>query len=259
MFNPFNRVRGARPSRLFRPGLETLEGRDCPSYLGVQPNQQLWYLLNTAPVIHTPVAASPDELIGGGGGGSGGGAGSGNVDNPSLTLSVIYNGRTSVTLSGTVTDPAASPAGLTVTFTGVVAGTAVTDSNGNFTLTTNAACLGVVDATTVDSLGNNSNTASVTLTAPAPVINDFTAVEGPGQIFTFSGTVTDQTPGGLSVGFGGIPALVGQSATTNGGGAFSLTVQLQDNGSDNGTAWAQTADWWGLISNQATTSVYVST
>jgi hypothetical protein len=190
-------------------------------------------------------------------GGFGGGGGGSENNAPVLSLNLIYNTRTSVTLYGTVTDNYASPAGLTITITGVVNATVVTDSAGNFTLTTNAAGLGIVDAVTIDSRGIASNVASVTIQANPPVIGGFTATEGANHVFTFSGAVTDQTPAGLTVSFGGIPSLASQSTTVNADGSFSLTLQLQCDGSDNGTAWAQTTDWWGLQSNVATVSVIV--
>jgi hypothetical protein len=245
--------------RRVRPVLEALEGRDCPSTFGSQPSQQLWQLLNTAPVmpatgLGTITAAYSAPFNGGGGNGGGG---SPQSTAPVLTLSLTYNSRTSVTLSGTVTDAYASAAGLTITFSGVVNATVVTDSSGNFTLTTNAAGLGVVNAVTYDSRGVGSNVASVTVQANAPVISNFAAVEGLNRMFTFSGTVTDQTPAGLTVSFGGIPSLAGQSTTVNADGSFSLLVQLQGDGSDNGNAWAQTTNWWNLQSNQPTAYVTV--
>jgi hypothetical protein len=174
------------------------------------------------------------------------------------TLNVSYNSRRSVTLSGTVTDFTCGPGGLTITFGGKVHATTVTDAAGNFTLTTNADGLGDVTAVTTDAMGIGSNTAIVTLGANAPVITNFTSSEGAGHGFTFTGTVSDQSPAGLTVSFGGIPSLAGQTATVSSNGTFSLAVVLNADGSDNGMAWAQTVDWWGLTSNQPTTNVYVS-
>ncbi len=91
-----------------------------------------------------------------------------------------------------------------------------------------------------------------------PVIRNFGGAEGTSPQFTFSGVVSDTSPAGLTVTFGGIPSLVGKTATTNADGSFSLTVSLNTNGSDNGTAWAQTTDWNGLTSTEATTSVVVT-
>jgi hypothetical protein len=266
MFTVFPSVRGARrprtalPVRRVRPVLEALESRECPSALGAQPSQQLWQLLSTAPVLPAAPSGGFTRAMESGtnpGSGNGGGGGGSTQTAPVLTLSLTYNGRNSITLSGSATDLYASVAGLTINFSGVFIGTAVTDSGGNFTLTTNVFSLGTISAITADGRGVSFG-ASVTVQANAPVISNFTAVEGNNLSFTFSGTVTDQTPAGLTVNFGGIPSLAGQSTTVNADGSFSLTVQLQGNGLDNGTAWAQTTDWWGLQSNLATFSVNVT-
>ncbi len=259
MLNPFRRNGLAPRPRTFRPGLEALERRDCPS-AGLQPGQQLWYLLNTSPVTAPRGAATPaTEMPGGGGGGGGGGSGGGGGtgSNPVITLLYTHNAKTSITLTGSVTDNSASVAGLTVTFTGEVTGTAVTDANGNFTLTANAAGLGGVSASTVDSLQHASNTATVNITDNTPAINNFSYTQGSLNSFTFTGTTSAASPGGLMVSFGGIPSLGGQTATVGSDGSFSLNVVLNSNGSDNGTATAQLTDWWGLQSNVATTYVTV--
>jgi hypothetical protein len=187
-----------------------------------------------------------------------GGGGGGGDSSPTLTLGVTYNSRNNVSLTGKVTDPGgASVAGLTVTITGKVSGAATTDSNGNFSLTASASGLGVVSAVTSNTDGS-SNTATVTLSVPAPTIMNFAAVQQTGYEFMFSGCVGAQTAAGLTVTFGGIPSLAGQTATVAANGIFQFIVQLQSNGSDNGTATAQTTDWWGQASNVATAPVYVT-
>jgi hypothetical protein len=248
MFNPFNRARTGLRQQYARPVLEALERRDCPSALGMQPAQELWYLLNTAPP-RTPAASimKPKDLIGGGGGGI------------LLSLQLAYNTQNSVTLSGTVEDGFTSNQGVSVYFSGEATGTAVTGAGGSFSLTTNASGLGVVSAYAVDSTGHQSNTARVTISVAAPVISNFTAVEEEGQMFTFSGNVTAQSAPGLTITFGGIPSLQNQTTTVQANSTFSFSVQLNSDGSDNGTATAQVlSDWWGQQSNVATTSVVVS-
>jgi hypothetical protein len=59
----------------------------------------------------------------------------------------------------------------------------------------------------------------------------------------------------LTVYFDGIPSIAKQSTTVNADGSFSLTVQLQGDGSDNGTARALTTNWRNLQSNHATANV----
>ena len=89
----------------------------------------------------------------------------------------------------------------------------------------------------------------------APVITNFSCRAASG-LWTFSGTVLDDAPAGLTVRFGGAPAsLQGQSAVTDSGGNFSFSVVLQTNGSDTGTATADTTDTDGNSSNTATCDV----
>jgi hypothetical protein len=169
-----------------------------------------------------------------------------------LTLAVTYNARRSVTLSGTLHD--VNPGGRTVSLTGQVTAQAITSANGNFSVTQDAAGLGVVQASATSSNGLPLST-SVTLTSNAPVIQGFWAGEGPGRIWTFSGRVVDESPEDLVVGFGGgsLPSLCGRSATVNAGGTFSTSVQLQPG--EEGLALASTIDWWGLASAEAQTLV----
>jgi hypothetical protein len=169
---------------------------------------------------------------------------------PYISFSVTYGSRRTVTLSGTVTDVDAGS--LTVTFTGMVTGTTTTNADGSFSYTATATGLGNVHATTVDLWGQQSNTATVTLAAAAPTITNFQASQGPNG-WTFTGRVTDQTPAGLTITFGGLTELINQTTTVQSDGTFSFTIQLA--AWDYGTATAKTTDWWGLDSD--TVSVYV--
>jgi hypothetical protein len=90
----------------------------------------------------------------------------------------------------------------------------------------------------------------------APVIVNFACAGTSGGVWTFSGQVLDDTPGGLSVRLGGAPAtLQNQSATTDSNGFFSKSFVLQTNGSDTGTATADTTDRDGNASNTAQCNV----
>jgi hypothetical protein len=90
-------------------------------------------------------------------------------------------------------------------------------------------------------------------THQAPRIIDFTGVqEGPNE-WTFQGRVVGDNAAGLTVQLGGIPALEGQTVTTDGNGEFRITVRLGPK--DRGTATAQTTDQWGDTSNLARTPV----
>ena len=86
-----------------------------------------------------------------------------------------------------------------------------------------------------------------------PRIIDFTGVEeGPNE-WTFQGRVVGDNAAGLTIQLGGIPALQGQTVTTDSNGEFRITVRLGPK--DRGTATAQTTDQWGDTSNLARTPV----
>jgi virginiamycin B lyase len=89
----------------------------------------------------------------------------------------------------------------------------------------------------------------------APRIVDFTAEALGGGLYRFSGKVIDEMPNGLTITFGGVPTMVGKTTTTASDGTFSLTVQLETEGSDGGNVTATTVDMWGASSNVATVSV----
>lgn len=166
---------------------------------------------------------------------------------PSLTLSVSYGAGRTVTLSGQVTDTV--PGSLTVSFTGKVVGSVVTNSDGTFSGTFEASALGLISATVTNGLGFVSSASAVTLVSNAPVISDFVGVLQTGTMWIFSGRVTDEGHTGMIVRFDGLASLDGKTATVQANGTFSLTVQLQPN--EEGTALAETTDWWGLVSNEA--------
>jgi hypothetical protein len=172
---------------------------------------------------------------------------------PSLTLTASGQGAGGViTLCGQVT--AAGAAGLTVTFRGAVSATAVTDSNGRFSLATTSWSPGAVTAQTTDAWGQTSNTPSATLTNLPPVVSNFTAVANGGGYWTFEGEITDEYAPGETVWLWGLPTLngtAGHTAVTVGSnGWFSYSVQLTSQ--DHGTVWAQAFDWQGLASDMAT-------
>jgi len=173
------------------------------------------------------------------------------VTPPSLTLMVAYGTQTTVTLSGQLTD--IDQGSQTITISGVASGSVVTASNGSYSLTTQATALGTVQASTTDSWGQASNTAQVTLTSNPPQITNFAAIEEPGNMWTFQGQVTDQSPQGLTVTFSGLPSLDGQTATVGANGWFYLTITLGSG--ESGIACAQTTDCWGQASNVAQSSV----
>ncbi len=91
--------------------------------------------------------------------------------------------------------------------------------------------------------------------AVAPEIVNFVGAESSTGWFLFTGQVQGSaTVAGLTITFGGVPSLQGQTTTTASDGTFSLMVQVQTDGSDHGTVTAQTvAD--GLTSNLATCEI----
>ncbi len=171
---------------------------------------------------------------------------------PIISMNITMNGLKSVTLSGTVLDNSASPAGLTVTFTGVVSATTTTDSSGNFTITTNASALGDVEAATVDGLDHISNTATVTVACAAPVISNFTWSSSYGVVI-FTGTVTCPDASGMVITIQGSPTRLqdGVTTTATSNGTFSWSF-IQQRG-DTGDVGASCVDCWGQQSNVAIT------
>jgi hypothetical protein len=209
--------------------LEQLETRDCPSTLIDGPVNVSDPLTNVGQVSLPAVPAAP-----------------------AITLSVTLNCQRSVTLSGTVT--ADNPAGLTVTLTGVVTATTTTDNTGRFSLTTDATSLGDVQATTVDAIGQTSDTAVVTISCPPPEISNFTWLSKAGYV-TLTGTVSSADQMGMTVTIQG--ALINlqnpQTAIAGSDGSFSLSVRRPRG--DMGTVTATCVDCWGQQSIVAYTFV----
>lgn len=212
------------PARRFRPRLEALENRDCPSGTDLSAPS-----LPATQIVPAPGLIAPNPA-------------------PSLQMTSIAAGPHEFTLSGHVTDN--QPAGLTVQFSGAYSGSAQTDAEGNFSLTVSPDQLGLVSGTVTDTAGLTSNLAQAIFSSMPPMITSFTTSNVLGHIWTFTGHVTDEYAAGLKVTFGGaVQAVDGLTATVDADGNFSLTVEIADG--DDGGVSAQTTDWWGLASNQA--------
>ncbi|MGE3808886.1 MAG: SMP-30/gluconolactonase/LRE family protein [Gemmataceae bacterium] len=166
---------------------------------------------------------------------------------PSLTLHVTMLTQQMIELSGVVTDE--NPELASVEFSGVASGTVSPDAAGNFSFTTNATGLGDVIAQALDIEGLLSAPVDDQVTSNAPQIINFSATEHAERVWSFHGKIIDESPGGLSVSFSGLPSLQGQSTLADAAGNFNLIVRLQPG--EGGTVAAVTTDWWGLQSNQA--------
>jgi hypothetical protein len=182
-----------------------------------------------------------------------------------LTLSVTsYGPGKNVTLAGSLTNTA-NYANQTINITGVCTGTAVTDSNGNYSVTLAASKLGTVNAQTAD---GSSNVASVTLTDTAPTITNFVGVETEGDIWDFTGTVSwNESWSTMSGQIQGPPKIgtVTILATSNGTmsngvctGSFTEAIQLDGTQATDGSYVATVTDCWGTVSNQALYDVWQS-
>ncbi len=172
---------------------------------------------------------------------TGGGTGGGGQLAETITLSATYYQNKSASFSGQLTNANGPVANQTINLTGVVNATATTDSNGNFsTKALNIPNLGVEYAASADGL---SNTASFTLAGGSPVISNFKAVAEGGGLWLFSGSVSGAPAQGEVVNFGGINALMGQSAPVNSDGSFAFYAMVKTG--QGGWASAEAVDWWG--------------
>jgi hypothetical protein len=162
---------------------------------------------------------------------------------PTLTMNLAYGANKTVILSGKVTD--AQAGGMVVTFSGVVNGTATTDANGNYSVTLTPTALGQITATTTDIWGLTSASATATVANSAPTIT--LAATQRGNMWTFSGRVTDEYAPGLVVTFSGPGAINGRTTTVASDGTFTLSVMLTSN--DAGWVTATVTDWWGLAAD----------
>ncbi len=82
-----------------------------------------------------------------------------------------------------------------------------------------------------------------------PVITNLAAKPGSNNDWTFSATVVDGKPGGLTVQFGGIADLLGQTATVQSDGSASITLRLEPGSS--GTVTAEVTNFEGVQSEPA--------
>jgi hypothetical protein len=232
LLNPFRSARARSAPRVrpsFRPRLEILEDRTCPS--GTVTSSLVLTPTYTPSSLFPPSSAQPV-----------------------ITLAVQMNGLKSVTLSGMVMT-CGDPGRLAVTFTGVVNATTFTLADGSYSLTIDANGLGEVDAQTVDQNGNVSNVASAQVASAAPAIINLTWTANSGS-YILSGQVTGPNAAGMQVTIWGqcnsMAAPV--TVTCDSSGYFAVSVYM--NSGDSGFAFAQCTDCWGQQSNAGETQVF---
>jgi hypothetical protein len=144
-------------------------------------------------------------------------------------------------ITGRVVDE--TPGRCGVTFGGVAAfGPSVgCDSEGNFTAIVSVPTLGQLSAVANDGQ-LNSAAAYKTLTNAAPTVSVGVS-SGPNNTLTFSGSVGDECPEGLTVTLSGPTGVQGASATVGADGSYSITVTVPEGTSGNVTATV--VDWYG--------------
>jgi hypothetical protein len=165
---------------------------------------------------------------------------------PTLTLTATAQAGHTVLLSGIVTDD--NPKTVTVTLGGVMMGTVTPDDFGVISCTSSATSLGTVTAVARDAAGLTSATDYFQIADAPPVVQGLTVAYGQGRCVILSGTVSDQSPGGLTVAFSG--AACGSTTTASDG---SFRVQLQ--ATSLGDVQAVATDPWGLLSDPAHATV----
>jgi hypothetical protein len=165
----------------------------------------------------------------------------------SLSAEPTGNGKY-VSVSGTIYDE--WPEGLTVSFSGVVSGSATTDISGGFAFYALASGLGTVTAATSDIWGVAATpvTAELTVAPPLLQLNDATA--NPGDPVTITGYDFDMSPANDTVTISGVAS---GTATPDSSGSFSLTAPM----SGAGTVTATATDVWGQSSTSVTASVTI--
>jgi len=142
-------------------------------------------------------------------------------------------------ITGRVADE--TPASCGVVITGAASGVMQCDSVGNFSGVFDVPALGQITAIAGD--GQLSSRPAVkNLTNDAPTIS-VSAVGGPNNTWTFSGSVGDEAPVGLTVTLAGPTGVQGATATVAADGSWSVTLSLPEGSSGNVTATV--TDWYG--------------
>jgi hypothetical protein len=117
-----------------------------------------------------------------------------------------------------------TPATCGVVITGAANGVAMCDANGNFDAVYDVPTPGAITAVPGD--GTQSGDPVTAVLANAPPTVSVMAVQGPGNTWTFSGSVGDECPEGLTVTLSGPAGVNGATATVGAGGSWSVTVTV---------------------------------
>jgi hypothetical protein len=183
---------------------------------------------------------SPANGQGGPPGGPPGGGGGGppNVTPMIASLNTIQVPGRKFRISGNVSDD--TPGQCRVTITGAANGTINCDANGNFDQTFDVPTPGAITAVAADGVLQSGPTYA-TLANNAPTVS-VSAVQGPGNTWTFSGSVGDECPAGLTVALSGPAGVNGATATVGANGGWSVTVTVLPGTSGYVTATA--TDWY---------------
>lgn len=170
------------------------------------------------------------------------------VTAPTVTVSWTYGTSGDIIISGQVSD--IDPGGRTVTLSGPVSGTAVTNPDGSYSVHLRATGYGTpIQAVVTDLWGMVSVPATTPFDPPAPVITGFTATKNPDNSWKFSGTVQSPEPGGLMIQLGGLPSLQNKCVSVATDGTFAIAIQLAAGETGQATA---IATGFGPDSAQAT-------
>jgi hypothetical protein len=159
------------------------------------------------------------------------------VSAPTATVSWTYGTDGDIVVSGQVSD--IDPGGRTVTLSGPVSGTAVTNPDGSYSVHLRATGYGTaIQAVVTDLWDMVSVPATTPFNPPAPVITGFTATKTPDNSWKFSGTVQSPEPGGLMIQLGGLPSLQNKCVSVATDGTFAIAIQLAAGESGEATAIA---------------------
>lgn len=175
--------------------------------------------------------------------------------NPSPELSVnsiVYDGQAQVTLSGQI-NYTGDPTEVGIVIEGAVSAFTFANSEGEFSISTNAVAVGEVSFQAMPLEGDPSNLVVLEVVTDAPVVTEFTASGGTtgatSHIWEFAGLIEDEDPEGLVVHFSGsVPTLNAETATVAEDGSFLVVVYLEPYPLDTGVAYASVTDWFGVTS-----------